>query len=539
MNKIHILLFGFILAITGVNAQNDSTSISKKKNSVYHNWYNKSPFDDDILGAEVDKTYAEFLQNKKSTTIIVAVIDGGMDIHHEDLKNNIWINVNEIPDNGIDDDNNGYIDDLHGWNFLGNSDGENIAYENLEVTRIYRKYKDRFEKLDPRSISDIEKPLFKTYKKAKKIYFEKLNKANDTKKQLKTFRDNYETSVNKVKSYLKKDTLDFSELSEIKSDDKDLMRHVGFLRFLYANGFSENALIEMENHNNEELNYHLNLNFEPRKIIGDNPSDISENYGNNNVYGPEADHGTFVAGIIGALRKNNIGIDGIATNVKIMALKTVPNGDERDKDVAKAIRYAVNNGARVINMSFGKDISPQKYLVDEAIKYAQENDVLMIHAAGNEALNNDKNPHYPTKFINHNTVSNTWITVGASSFKGDMEFAAIFSNYGRKTVNLFAPGVDIKSLLPENNYGILSGTSFSSPVVAGVAALIFSYYPELSAKDVKDIILSSTNQYPRLKVYKPGYQNEKRKKTRFRRLSSTAGIVSAYKAIQLVEEKYK
>ncbi|MFO7829287.1 MAG: S8 family serine peptidase [Bacteroidales bacterium] len=539
MNKTGLIFIGFILLTSFGNAQNDTSEIFNENNNIYHNWYNKSPIEDEIFGAEVDKAYAELLHNKKSTTIVVAVIDGGMDIHHEDLKDNIWVNPNEIPNNNIDDDNNGYIDDMHGWNFLGNSAGENIANENLEVTRIYRNYKDRFENLDPRSISDIEKPLYETYQKAKKIYFEKLNEAKDTKKQLETFRDNYETSKNEVSSYHETDSLIISDLSNFKSDDKDLMKHVSFLKFLYSNGFTEDALEEMEDHNNEELDYHLNLDFQPRQIIGDNPTDISENYGNNNVYGPKAEHGTFVAGIIGAVRNNDLGINGVASDVKIMAIKTVPNGDERDKDVAKAIRYAVDNGARIINMSFGKDISPQKYLVDDAIKYAQENDVLMIHAAGNEALNNDKVPHYPTKFVDHKTEMETWITVGASAIKGDMEFAAIFSNYGRKTVDLFAPGVDVKSLLPEDHYDILSGTSFSSPVVAGVAALILSYYPELSAREVKEIILSSTNQYPRTKVYKPGFKKNKRKKTRFKKLSSTAGIVSAYKAIQLAEEKYQ
>ena len=264
---------------------------------------------------------------------------------------------------------------------------------------------------------------------------------------------------------------------------------------------------------------------------------MTDIYGNNNVYGPEAFHGTFVSGIIAAKRNNEIGIDGIAENARIMALKVVPDGDERDKDVAKAIRYAVDNGAKVINMSFGKDLSPYKDLVDEAVLYAQENDVLLVHAAGNDANNIDKVKQYPTKIINDKTLVNTWITVGANTKTCNKQFAASFTNYGDEMVDIFAPGSRVKSLAPENSYQIADGTSFSAPVVSGVAALLLSYYPELSAIEIKDIIQKTALIYPDLKVYKPkkGFRLIKWK-TKFTKLSYTGGIVSAYEALKMAEE---
>lgn len=538
MKKSFLLIFITLLINTAFtqNTSNDNHSLIE---SIYHNWYNKSPVDDHIYGAEIDKAYSEFLNNKKSTTVIVAVIDGGIDIDHKDLKNNIWINNNEIADNGIDDDNNGYIDDINGWNFLGNDKGELITYENLEVTRIYRQYKSKYENIDPNSIPLKEKDQYNQFTKAKEKFIKYLEEAKKSIHQIEAFEQSFNESYDTVCKYLNKDTLVLSDLENIKTEDKDFKLIVEFLYVVLLDGFDNSSLDEMKTYVNEELNYHLNLEYNPRlEIIGDDPLDISETYGNNIINSPETFHGTFVAGIIGAERNNGIGINGIANDVKIMCLKTVPNGDERDKDVAKAIRYAADNGAKIINMSFGKEMSPEKFLVDEAIKYAESKGVLLVHAAGNDGYNIDITKQYPTKNINDNYNAQSWITVGASSMNMDLDFVADFTNYG-KNVDLFAPGVNIKSLAPGNNYDIGDGTSFSSPVVSGVAALLMSYYPELDAKQIKWILLNSATYCGNKKVYQPGDYSLRRKKVKFKNLSKTGRLINAYNAIKMAEELYK
>ena len=536
MKKALVFLWLFIASSSWIYSQSVNTDQHDTEKDIYLNWHLKSPDKDLIYGAEVDKAYETLLQNKKSTTVIVAVIDGGIDINHEDLKDNIWINTDEIPGNGIDDDQNGYVDDINGWNYLGNSNGENIDYENLEITRIYKTYKESFEGEKLSNIHQSEKELFHLYERARDLYLKELKTAQTTKQQIDNFESNYYAADRLIKSILNKETYDFADLERIDSKDKDTKRSVRFMKILVKNNFSISMVDEFRKLNNEELDYHLNVDFNPRKIIDDNIEELTPGYGNNNVYGPESEHGTFVAGIIAAVRNNNIGIDGIASDVKIMALKAIPNGDERDKDVANAIRYAADNGARIINMSFGKELSPQKNLVDDAVLYAQEKGVLLVHAAGNESLNLDKETHYPVKITTSGITIESWITVGATSMDANLDFVADFSNYGKNSVDLFAPGVAIKSLAPENNYGIMDGTSFSSPVVSGVAAIVWSYYPELTAKEVKNIILSSTNTYSDLKVKKPNQTSRRNKKTNFSELSSSAGIVSSYKALQNAEK---
>lgn len=529
--KKTLLLFSTLLIAFIALAQNDAKKDStQQKEDIYLNWYNKSPIDDEVFGAEVDKAYKELLQDKKSSTIIVAVIDGGIDYTHEDLQNNIWINTDEIADNGSDDDNNGYTDDIHGWNFLGNKEGENISIETLEITRIYRSYKDE---------DNLSKEKKKLYKQAKKLYKKELRMTNFQKKTFERFKNKYNTTYANITEALGKDTITVQDLDSLKEHNKKLKKDIKVQYRFVKYGFSSSIFDEFDDMISEKLDYQLNLDFNPREIIGDDVTSLSSANGNNNVYGPEAFHGTFVAGIIAAERDNEIGINGIANNVKIMALKVVPNGDERDKDVAKAIRYAVDNGARVINMSFGKQLSPYKNLVDEAILYAEENGVLLVHAAGNDGFNIDKVKQYPTKNVSETKQISTWITAGASSMNNNKAFAASFTNYGKEMVDLFAPGVRVKSLAPENKYEVADGTSFSAPVVSGVAALVLSYYPELTAIEVKDILLKSVNNYATLEVNKPGDYSKRKKQVLFGDLSKSAGIVSAYKALQLAEELKK
>lgn len=514
--------------------KSDCDSVDQK----YVNWFNKDPESDQIVGVSAEKAYTEILKNKTSSTVIVAVIDSGIDIDHEDINDNIWINEDEIAGNGVDDDGNGYIDDIHGWNFLGNSEGENIDYESYELTRLYKAYTKEFGEKNPSEIKQAEKKDYEHYLKVKQSYLEALEKAQEENKMLQNFDKNFQFVDNFMTNYLGKSDYSVAELKAIESDEEQVVAIKDMLLNLYENGFSKKDFIDYKEYNQHKLEYHLNPDYNPRKIIGDNPENIKEaHYGNNDVEGSDASHGTHVAGIIAAERNNEVGINGIADNVKIMAIRAVPNGDERDKDVANAIKYAVNNGARIINMSFGKDFSPQKEAVDLAVKLAEEKGVLLIHAAGNDATNNDEVKHFPLNRIDGRAVKN-WITVGATNLTPDKHFVANFSNYGARSVDIFAPGEEIYSLEPKNGYVINSGTSMASPVVAGVAALIMSYYPDFNGQQVKEIIMDSATNYKRLRVYMPGEETLEKnpKKVKFKKLSVSGGVVNAYEAVKMAEK---
>ena len=299
---------------------------------------------------------------------------------------------------------------------------------------------------------------------------------------------------------------------------------------LAANGITPSAVTDARTELQSRLQYSLNPAFNPRPVVGDNYGNVAERaYGNADVTGPDAKHGTHVAGIIAATRGNGVGVDGVAPAVRIMAVRAVPNGDERDKDVANAIRYAVDNGANIINMSFGKGYSPRKAAVDEAVRYADAKGVLMVHAAGNDGVDVSREPNFPTdRFAGRAGEARTWIEVGASSWQGGGSLAAPFSNYGTPDVDVFAPGVDILSTVPGGAYERQSGTSMAAPVVSGLAALLMSYYPTLTAADVKRIILESATRYTTQSVVKPGGGG----RVPFGSLSATGGVVNAYEAVK-------
>jgi subtilisin family serine protease len=276
---------------------------------------------------------------------------------------------------------------------------------------------------------------------------------------------------------------------------------------------------------------------EPQKyraqVVKDNYDDPNDRfYGNQDVMGTDASHGTHVSGIIGAVRNNNIGMKGVANHVEIMTIRAVPDGDEHDKDIANAIRYAVDNGAWVVNMSFGKSFSPEKKWVDEAVAYAESKGVLLVHAAGNDSKDVDVEDNFPSQnqFNDTNRIFSNWINVGASG-SSENEIAATFSNYGKREVSVFAPGVRIYSTIPGGNtYGEKDGTSMASPVVAGLASLILSYYPELTAQQVKSILEKTVTKINGKVVTLPGTEDEM---VAMEEISSAGGIVNAYEALKL------
>lgn len=501
----------------------------------YLNWYNRSPSQDKIQGAATDQAYRELLNDKSPRKkVVVAVIDGGVDIYHPELEGKIWTNKKEIAGNGLDDDNNGYVDDIHGWNFIGNSKGEHLLYENMEYVRIFKKLNPRFSGVkDENGLSADDKQLYAVYVKSKIKYEEELRKYTRRAKDLESFERYVNHQEEVLKKYLRKQDLTAADVRAVKTKSEMVNEAKKVMLDLYDKGFTRKDLSDMQKRSNDFLTYYLNLDFNPRMLVNDDPENISDlNYGNNDVKGPRSFHGTFVAGVIAAIRGNGQGPDGLANHVEIMTLRVVPDGDERDKDVALAIRYAVDNGADIINMSFGKYFSITRGILDDAVRYAGNHNVLMIHSAGNEADNLDLTEHYPSAILADDSKVSNWITVGATSDILNKEFCGVFSNYGAENVDLFAPGVNIVSLAPDGKYEMGDGTSFSGPVVSGVAALVWSYYPELTAIQLKDILLESSTKYPKAKVYSPDTKSSKRKKVQFATLSRTGGVVNAYNALQ-------
>ncbi|MDN3664977.1 S8 family serine peptidase [Algibacter miyuki] len=460
------------------NIDNTPLKVSDLTEIEKHNWGHLDLVKDTIPGMSVDKAYAEIIKNKKGKKVIVAVIDSGIDIDHEDLNDVIWTNKKEIPNNGIDDDKNGYIDDIHGWNFLGE------AYnEQLEFVRILAK-------------GDTSDPV---YAKAQAEYDEDYQKYMG-------YKNNYDQMLLQISNadaalakHLNKTDYTKADVNSIKTEDETLSRSVQIAKYFYSNGLEslsegKEELSNSLNQINDRLNYNLNKDFKGR-INGDDADDMSTKfYGNGNVK-PSVkteSHGTHVAGIIAAERNNGKGVNGVANNVEIMSIRAVPNGDEYDKDIALAIRYAVDNGASIINGSFGKYYSPHSDWVRDAIAYAGKNDVLFVNAAGNEGINLDEKDVYPNDAVGVGPeVSDTFITVGALEPKYGSGIVAGFSNYGKINVDVFAPGAKVYSTVPENEYDTKGGTSMAAPAVAGVAALIRSYYPKLSAAQVKQVLMDS------------------------------------------------
>ena len=512
-----------------------SVAQEKDKDKAPANWFNLDYQKDGAMGISTDKAY-ELLKGRKASPVIVAVLDGGVDIKHEDLKDVLWKNKKEIPGNGKDDDGNGYIDDVYGWNFLGNTKGENVDHDNLEVTRLIRIYEPKYISVLPSTpLSEKERREFVAYQKMVTDYTSKMDEAAFGKQNYVRIKESLEAIIKGIGKDPKAITAaDLDAFPNPNSNQKNIIRiakkemEKGSFEKFYED------IKEGATYFSDQVDYHLNKGFDPRPLIGDNYDDASErHYGNADVKGPDADHGTHVAGIIGAKRKNNLGIDGVSDQVQIMSVRVVPNGDERDKDVANAIRYAVDNGAKVINMSFGKGYAYNKKTVDEAVKYAESKDVLLVHAAGNDSKNVDVEKNYPMKYFTDSVdaiigEAKNWITVGATAWKVDADLLAEFSNYGYRSVDVFAPGVKIYSTMPESKYKDMDGTSMAAPVVSGLAALIRAYYPSFTAEEVKQVIMNSVTKIDQ-KVKVKGESGNKR--VYLDEISVSGGVVNAYKAI--------
>jgi subtilisin family serine protease len=592
MNSFKKVITAAIIAVIPLFTQAQSDKDTPKPN-----WFNLDLQQDGTFGISTEKAYQQLIKDKKGSTVIVAVIDGGVDNEHEDLKSIMWVNPKEIPGNGKDDDKNGYIDDINGWNFIGSAKGD-VEFDNLEMVRLLRKYKPLYTSVVPSTpLSPKQRKEFQLYTRLITDYTDNLRQAEMGNQNYTMLKKSMDDIVKKIGKPVptEKDFDDYKAENETESRalkviKSSLKKNPDFKKF-------EEDINDAVKYFSVQLKYNLNLDYDPRSIVGDDYSNSRERvYGNANVKGPDAEHGTHVAGIIGAVRDNAVGIKGVANNVRIMGVRTVPNGDERDKDVANAIRYAVDNGAKVINMSFGKSYSWDKSVVDAAVKYAASKDVLLVHAAGNDGESTKINNNFPTRIYTADTTdanfmntperrpampgnpggpgqgpqpggdrpsifgsggrmdrpsvprpnldsirnarprAENWIEVGASGWKDDENLVAEFSNYGKTSVDVFAPGVKINSTIPESKYKANDGTSMASPVVAGLAALIRSYYPSLTAVQVKDIIMKS--------VVKPDHKVKVRDaegtvvRGPLSDISISGGVVNAYNALLLAQKTY-
>ena len=500
-------------------------------------WPHMDVFTDSVPGISLDKAYA-FLENKQGQTVIVGVIDSGIDIEHEDLDDVVWVNEDEIAGNEIDDDNNGYVDDIHGWNFLGGEKGT-TAPEQLEMTRMVKKWMPKFDGKSAEDIAEADKADFELFTKLKKTIDEKIENADKQVTQYSAIKELVAKANDTLSTLLGDKEMNLDNLNTISFDDQMLNQGKMTIMRIISSGDSVNdAFKQLDNivdHYSNQLNSQYKLDFNGR-VTGDNPEDISDtNYGNAYVIGSKDGemHGTHVSGIIAAERNNGIGMNGVAHNVKIMSIRAVPDGDEYDKDVALAIRYAADNGAKVVNMSFGKSYSPNAEWVYDAIKYAEEKDVLLVHAAGNSSENIDIADNYPNdakdKLVE---FADNVLTIGAMTRHFDDKLVADFSNYGKKNVDIFAPGLEIYSTVPKNEYESIQGTSMAAPKAAGVAALIRSYYPDLTASQVKKIIMDSGIEFKN-PVIKPGTESDK---VMFPELSVSGKVLNAYNALVMAEK---
>lgn len=543
----------FIVGMLFAQAQTQETA-SK-------DWFHQGVETNKVYGVNTEKAY-EFLQKtqRKPKKIVVGVLDSGVDAEHEDLKEVMWINAKEVAGNGLDDDKNGYVDDVHGWNFLGNAKGENVNADNLEIARLYKKYQSLFKDVDATTLEKNKVQYakeYETYLKADSLITEKTKRSKEIIEQYpfaltiypKVFSNLQAISGDVVTADVVQSKLKPAAQSPVEQNAVEMIEQAvknSPEKEIKISELSEGVQKEIQgaiDYAESQLN-NYNPDLDTRKIVGDNYEDKTEKfYGNGNVEGPDASHGTHVAGLIAAKQDNGIGIDGVSNAAVIMGVRVVPDGDERDKDVANGIYYAVDNGAKILNMSFGKAYSPEKELVFKAIQYAEKKGVLIMHAAGNDGENIDIKTHYPTVHNEGKLISNNVITVGASSPFTDENLPAFFSNYGKKTVDIFSPGVSIYSTVPDNKYDTYNGTSMATPIAAGVAALVWSYYPELKMSDLKNILLQSVNVYDK-EVKEPSKENrkpteegaeEKATMVNFKELSGTGGIIDAYKAVQLAD----
>jgi subtilisin family serine protease len=521
---------GGVFCITALGAQAQLAPAQR--------WQHLDQQADGVPGISADRAYRELLAGRTPTPVLVAVIDSGIDSVHTDLKPILWRNAREVGGNGIDDDKNGYADDVRGWSYLGGKDGKNVDIESLELTRVYAAGRARYEGKKREDFSKKEQPAFDQYEAAKKDYLKAKTETEASYSRLSKLLTDLTQTAATLRQGAAGASLDSAALHTAARAQPAVPGATMLYTLVHRQNMADaDALLKRlgtaVEGSKKKLDVQLNPDFNARTVVGDDPTNLKQrDYGNADSQGPDAGHGTHCAGIIGAVRGNNQGMEGVADAVRIMSVRAVPDGDERDKDIANAIRYAVDNGAQIISMSFGKDFSPNKAAVDEAMRYADKKGVLLVHAAGNDSRDLDATPNnFPSNaYLDGKAIPNL-ITVGASSRFNTPDLPASFSNYGPKHVDVFAPGVAIYSTVPGGGYDLKSGTSMACPVVAGMAAVLKAYYPTLTAAQLKQCILQSA-VVNHTQVRKPGTKEL----VDFATLSRTGGIANLFGAVQQAQQ---
>ncbi|QKZ12646.1 S8 family serine peptidase [Spirosoma sp. KUDC1026] len=520
-------------------------STGSKADTLQRDWSYLDPQTDSVAGISLHKAY-DLLKGKTSTPVVVGVLDSGVDPTHEDLKNVLWVNPKEVAGNQTDDDKNGYVDDVNGWNFMGGPGGDTYEFGQPEITQTYLNLRARYDRLLPEQVKPADRRQYDTYQNAKKQFLQRYQ-AGQAKRTIFTDTTRFWQIARAIQQQLPDSATTQQAIRGVSLPTDSLAPVVrnlladtyfpqygpfgAYLTILRLNWSRFRFIV------NNDTDIAFNPDYHPQQSVGDNPADLTERYyGSPTMKLPKgsdlAVHGSHVAGIIGAQRSNGLGIDGIADNVRIMSVAVVPaNGDERDKDVANGIRYAVENGAKVINMSFGKRLSPFKEQVDAAVRFAEERDVLIVLAAGNNGQNTDTLRTYPSARYADGNVARNVLVVGNSAPPLTDKLVSRSSNYGTQTVDLFAPGTEILSTIPGNRYARFSGTSMAAPCAAGVAALIRSYFPSLTAVQVRTLLMESSYK-PTLLVNKPGRANLR---VPFGSLSRSGGLLNAYEAVKLAQ----
>ncbi|MCL9807362.1 S8 family peptidase [Flavobacterium amniphilum] len=554
--KSQSLKYSYLILILIFSCKPTNVKLTDNTETDLKIWYHKDYKRDNIPGISLEKFLSKSKTLKSNNQIIVAVLDTQIDTNHEDLKSAIWVNTSEIPNNKIDDDKNGYIDDVNGWNFIGTKSGDYTVWGNFEYTRFVREYTPIFKDKRREEITQNDVRNYDEYLRALKYQDKWYVYYKNFLRSLKYRSSLYYTAKDTLKHYFPKEDYTIKQLDSMytlhkindktfkerrDTDDRDFGALISIMKITIE---TENNSIEKLEDKKTQIDSitHKNVNIEynERIFIGDNEKVLEKGYGNGKINSKLSGtrrlfgHSTKVSSIIAANRNNNIGIKGFSDNIKIMPLSISPSGDENDKDVSMAIRYAVDNGAKVINMSFMKEFSLHPEWVIEAMQYAEEHNVLLVHSSGNDSFSVDTNPAYPSDYYydNKEEVCNNFINVGSISAKLDSTFVSSFSNYGKKNVDLFAPGDKIYSAVPENKYTFDSGTSLAGPMVSGAAALIWLYYPDLTVQEIKQIILDSGTAYD-IEVLIP---SEKGKKTHFRELSKTGKVLNVYNAMELAKK---
>ena len=562
MKTIFIIIILLAILSTGCKStklsNHTNTSKVDKKNKLEQTlkfWYQEDYNGSKILGISLNKFYNLNKSKKKAIDIVVAVIDTKIDLSHEDLKEQIWINTKEIPDNGIDEDSNGYMDDINGWSFTGTKNGGYVIWSNFEYVRVIREWSPVFEDKTESQIQPENIENYNEYHRALKLYEAKNKFYKNWRKSLTFNIEVYNKVKDTLKYFFPKENYNLSHLDSLykiyKVNDKTFRQRrdnndqdLGALIFYMivnheVKHFKLEDIKDQKAQLDSVIEKNLNVDFDERNLIGDNPNKLEIGYGNNKIGASISgiqlinEHSTKVSSIIAANRKNEIGVNGFSDNIFIMPLHVSASGDEHDKDIATAIHYAVDNGARVINMSFGKEFSLHKEWIKEAFKYAENNNVLLVHAVGNDGMNIDNSPFYPNdyNYDDKEEVSNNFINVSSTNSKFGENMVSSFSNYGKKNVDLFAPGEQIYTAIPDNKYDFDSGTSLAAPMVSGTAALIWLHYPKLTVSQVKQIILESGSSYD-IDVILPGTKD---KKVKFSELSKSGKVLNVYNAMKMAE----